>query len=200
MSPASELLSPLQDKRCRAGALDNGLRRRLAPAGRELDLLDIREGQSVADLGTGVGFLLPELLRRVGPMGHVLALDPDQRNLSLARARVSGDTRVKFVLGSASEPHGFPPGSQDRVLLSLVLCCLVDKKGTMAQAWDLLRPGGLVLASYPRIRAPWRRASRSLRVSPERWDALRSQFPWEELPAPRGRFVTRHLLRKPSKS
>ncbi len=200
MSPPNDLLPPLVDKRCRAGTLDNGVRRRFAPAARELDLLDIREGQSVADLGTGVGFLLPELLRRVGPSGHIIALDPDERNLARARARVNGDARVKFVLGSASEGHGFPPGSQDRVLLSLVLCCLVDKQGTMAQVWDLLRPGGLVLASYPRIGAPWRRKSRSLRVSPERWGELRSQRPWEELPAPRGRIVTRHLLRKPSKT
>ncbi|MCI4373494.1 MAG: class I SAM-dependent methyltransferase, partial [Thermoplasmata archaeon] len=160
------------DRRCRTWSLDNPIRRRLAPARRELDYAGIGPGSIVADLGTGVGYFLPDLLRRVGPTGRLYAVDPDPKNLEVARRRVGEDSRVRFLLGSAAQTPEIPDLSVDVVILSLVLCCMVDKESAMAEAWRMLRPGGRVYVSYPRVRLGWTRRRPSLRVTRERWSSL----------------------------
>jgi SAM-dependent methyltransferase len=113
--------APLEDRWCYPGALDNPLRRRLAPAPRDLDLPDLAPGQTVVDLGTGVGFFVPGLLARLGP-GSLHLVEPDPENLALARDRARGDPRVRTYGKSAAEFRDLPDGSVDRILLSLVLC------------------------------------------------------------------------------
>ena len=197
----SELVQVREDRRCIPSALNNPLRRYFSPPSRDLDLLDLAPGQTVVDLGTGVGYLLPEILQRIGPGGRVRAVDIDEENVAIARERVRSDPRVSFQVGSAAGPVDLPSGSADRVLLSLVLCCLVDKTGALSEAWRLLKPGGVLLASYPRTPKLFRRRRRtSLRVTPDLWEHLVRGHPWERLGDPKGRFVTRHLLRRPGPS
>ncbi len=197
----SELVQVREDRRCIPSALNNPLRRYFSPPSRDLDLLDLAPGQTVVDLGTGVGYLLPEILQRIGQGGRVRAVDIDEENVAIARERVRSDPRVSFQVGSAAGPVDLPSGSADRVLLSLVLCCLVDKTGALSEAWRLLKPGGVLLASYPRTPKLFRRRRRtSLRVTPDLWEHLVRGHPWERLGDPKGRFVTRHLLRRPGPS
>ena len=193
----SEPVQVLQDRRCFPSSLNNPLRRYFSPPSRDLDLLDLAPGQVVVDLGTGVGYLLPEILERIGPGGRVRAVDIDEENVAIARRRVRSDPRVSFQLGSAAGPVDLPSGSADRVLLSLVLCCLVDKTGALSEAWRLLKPGGVLLASYPRLPKLFRRRRASLRVTPDLWERLVQEHPWERLGDRKGRVVTRHLLRRP---
>ncbi len=186
------------DRRCRPWSLDNPFRRRLAPALRELDQLAIHSGQTAADLGTGVGFLLDYLLRRVGPEGRVWAVDPDPRNLEQARKRVGRNPAVRFLAGSAASLPEIPSGSVDRVVLSLVLCCMVDKEGALDETWRILRPGGRVYVSYPKVSCSLTRRRPSFRVTPERWTSLVRAHAWEVLPVRGSWAVTRHLLARPN--
>ncbi len=195
----SGTLPVMADRMCRPRALDNPLRRRLSPAMRDLDLLSPAPGETVADLGAGVGYFVPEILRRLGPGGRLYLVDIDAENLEIARRRAGPDPRVEVLVRSAAEVDSIPSESVDRVLLSLVLCCLVDKERTMDQVWRVLKPGGRVLVTYPRRRLPLRRGP-SLRVTPERWGGLLARHPWIELPAPKGWVVARHLLARPARS
>lgn len=187
----------LEDRRCRGRMLDNPLRRWLAPSERDVDRLDPPPGATVADLGTGVGFHVPELLRRVGTGGHLYLIDPDAQNLATAEARAPGDPRVRAWVGAADRLPTVPDDSVDRVLLSLVLCCLANKEGTMDEVWRILRPGGRVFASYPRRGARLRRNVRPLRVVPGVWAALVAKHPWTEVPVASGWWIAAHLLEKP---
>jgi ubiquinone/menaquinone biosynthesis C-methylase UbiE len=187
-----------RDRRCRGWTLDNWFRRWLDPASTELDPLEIRPGQHVADLGTGVGYLAPGLLDRVGPNGTVDLVDPDPRNLSVVQARWGSDARVRVKAASAACVPGLETESVDRVVLSLVLCCMVDKAGAMDEAWRILSPGGLALVSYPERRWRINPQKRSLRVSPELWSQLVIQHPWRVLSSRRRRFIRRHVLQKPA--
>jgi SAM-dependent methyltransferase len=200
-SESPRLAQPLpilpEDRWCRPGALDNPLRRWLLPAEKDLARLRAAPGLSVADLGAGVGFHGEAWLRTIGPNGALTLVDPDEENLSRFTQRHTGDPRLTVIVGSAARVPGLPDASQDRVLLSLVLCCLVDKAGAMDEAWRILRPGGLLLATFPRARKRVSRR-RPLRLSYARWDALRAMHPWEELPVRRSFWVHRHLLRKPT--
>jgi len=186
------------DRRCRPGSLDNPVRRRFGPATREIDLLHLAPGQTVADLGAGVGFFAPEMLRRVGPHGRLYLVDPDVDNLGRAANRVGSDPRVRILPASAACLPEIPDSSVDRVVLSLVLCCMVDKEGALNEAWRIVRPGGWVYATYPRRRLIPRFRRPSLRVAPKRWEALVRTHPWRVMRTPPSWFVTRHLLERPA--
>ncbi|MBC7927948.1 MAG: methyltransferase domain-containing protein [Bryobacteraceae bacterium] len=78
--------------------------------------LGLTPGMSVADIGTGVGYLLPYLSRAVGPSGTVYAEDifPD----FLAKARKLGEPlgNVKFIQGTERSAK-LPSASVDRVVI-----------------------------------------------------------------------------------
>ncbi len=184
------------DRSCRAGTLDNPLRRWLAPAAREVDRLDLAPGQTVADLGTGVGFYLPEIARRIAPGWTIYSVDPDPENLEVARSRPVAGVRAVFLRGSAAQAPEIPDGSVDRVLLSLVLCCMWDKAGALDTAWRILRPGGRALVTYPRAMKIGSRR-RALRVSAEQWGLLVRQHPWTQRPVDTGLILRRNLIERP---
>ena len=74
---------------------------------RELvEAMELKPGQTVADVGTGVGYMLPYLSRAVGPSGHVTAEDIQQDFLDKAKlqARTTNLKNVTFVLGTDKDP------------------------------------------------------------------------------------------------
>ncbi len=194
MPPESVPVAFPNDRRCRSVTLDNPLRRWLAPASRDLQRLGIRPGMEVLDLGAGVGYFAPAILRLVGPGGRLVLVDPDPRGLERARAHLGPDPRVRILETSAASVPSLPDQSQDRVLLSLVLCCVRDKEGVLDETWRLLRPGGRALVSYPRLSLGSRH--RGLGVTPSVWAGLRARHPWKEVSAPTGWVVRQHLLER----
>jgi SAM-dependent methyltransferase len=189
-----------QDRTCPGWALDNFLRRRLAPPGRDVDLLGVRHGMVVADIGAGAGFHLPALARAVGPGGRIIAADVDPRNLARARARGTGVVPSTFLLRPAAVLPEVADGVVDRALLSLVLCCLVDKDAAISELWRILAPGGRALVTFPRRTLPEPTRRRGLGLGEERFRRLITTRPWQELPVRRGLLVHRHLLGKPDPS
>ncbi|MCI4348839.1 MAG: methyltransferase domain-containing protein [Thermoplasmata archaeon] len=187
-----------EDRRCRPRFLVSPLRYWIAGPARDLDPLDVRPGHAVADLGAGAGFHAAEILRRIGPQGRLALVDLDPDNLALARARLGNDARVSTLVASAASVDALSSGSFDRVLLSLVLCCLVDKEGVLDQAGRILRPGGRALISYPKrwIRRRGRRAAYAM--SPDRWKELMERGPWIEVPIANSLWTIRHLVEKGS--
>jgi ubiquinone/menaquinone biosynthesis C-methylase UbiE len=152
------------------------------------------------DLGAGVGFLTRTLLDRIGPDGTVDFVEPDPRNFARARNRWASDRRVKLLLASAAQIPTIPDRSVDRVVASLVLCCMVDKGGALNEAWRVLRPGGLALISYPERRGHHRIVPGSLRMNPDLWALLVAQHPWTVLSSQRRRIIRRQVLLKPINS
>ena len=86
---------------------------------RELvEAMNLRPGQTVADVGTGVGYMLPFLGHAVGPNGRVLAEDIQNDFLDKARtrARVANMNNVTFILGTDRDPK-LPSDSVDAILV-----------------------------------------------------------------------------------
>ncbi|HEY1339217.1 MAG TPA: class I SAM-dependent methyltransferase, partial [Bryobacteraceae bacterium] len=67
----------------------------------------IKSGMTVADVGTGVGYMLPFLSRAVGPEGKVIAEDIFDDFLASAKQRAEEQklANVSFVKGSATDPN-----------------------------------------------------------------------------------------------
>ena len=72
-----------------------------------VEAIGLKPGQAVADVGTGIGFMLPYLSHVVGDKGQVIAEDIAQDFLDKAqtRARSQGLKNVKFVLGTDRDPN-----------------------------------------------------------------------------------------------
>lgn len=79
-----------------------------------LALLEIPPGSTVADVGTGVGVMLPYLVEAVGPGGRVIAEDIATDFLEKAQARIKANSwsNVTAVMGTEKDPN-LPEGQVD---------------------------------------------------------------------------------------
>jgi ubiquinone/menaquinone biosynthesis C-methylase UbiE len=83
-----------------------------------LRALDLREGNTVVDLGSGAGYFSLKLFPADGKRGQVIAVD--LRRLSLfflwTRALLRGQSNVHVVVGEEDNPR-LPTGAVDAVLI-----------------------------------------------------------------------------------
>ncbi|HEX6416987.1 MAG TPA: methyltransferase domain-containing protein [Acidimicrobiales bacterium] len=105
----------------------------------------IPDGSRVVDLGSGGGFDCFVAARIVGASGEVLGVDMTPAMLERAR-RVAAD----LDLGNVSFREGIleavpvDDGWADVVISNGVLNLVADKAGALAEAYRILRPGGVL--------------------------------------------------------
>jgi SAM-dependent methyltransferase len=104
---------------------------------------DLRDGETVLDLGSGAGADVLISARRVAPTGRAIGLDMTDEMLNLARANAKKAcvTNVEFVKGYL-EDMPLPDASVDVVISNCVINLSGDKPTTIAEAARVLRPGG----------------------------------------------------------
>jgi predicted methyltransferase len=115
-----------------------------------VDGLGLKPGMTVADIGTGVGYMLPYLSRAVGPSGHVMAEDIFEDFLNAARQSAAERKlgNVAFIKGTERDPR-LADGSVD-VILALDSYHHFDYPEKMLAAFvQALRAGGrLAVVEY----------------------------------------------------
>ncbi len=106
-------------------------------------LIDLREGQTVIDLGSGGGIDVLLSAKRVGPTGFVYGLDMTDEMLALALANKAkaGATNVAFLKGRIEEIP-LPANSVDVVISNCVINLAADKDLVLRDAFRVLTPGG----------------------------------------------------------
>lgn len=114
----------------------------------------VREGMTVLEPGPGMGFFTLELARRVGPTGHVFAVDVQPRMLVGLRrrsARAGLDDRIVTRLAT-QESLGVESleGVVDFVLAFAMVHELPDAAHFFAEIRMVLAPGGKVLLAEPK--------------------------------------------------
>ena len=133
---AKNLIDPTRDERQRPRDI--------------VDQMGLQPGQSAADVGTGVGFMLPYLSRAVGVKGTVYAEDIQQDFLDQARMRANtlNVTNVKFVLGTDRDPR-LPAGTLSGVLILDVYHHFDYPEAMLEHIRDsLVSDGKLVIVEY----------------------------------------------------
>jgi SAM-dependent methyltransferase len=104
---------------------------------------ELREGETVLDLGSGGGIDVLLSARRVGPTGKAYGLDMTDEMLALARENQAkaGVENVEWLRGQIEEIP-LPAGSVDVVISNCVINLSGDKPRVIAEAARVLRPGG----------------------------------------------------------
>ncbi|HTC94226.1 MAG TPA: class I SAM-dependent methyltransferase [Terriglobales bacterium] len=115
--------------------------------------LNLKEGNVVVDLGSGVGYFALKLSPVVGKSGKVLPVDILKFPLSVLRTRalINGQHNIDVVLGEPDDPH-LPNGSVDAVLIANTYHELTDPKVILDHVFQSLKPGGrlVILDRGPR--------------------------------------------------
>ena len=117
---------------------------------RVLDMLAIRSGSTVADVGAGTGYFTVRLSKRVGPTGSVLATELQPEMLRLLDARLSREriNNVRLIRGTEHQVN-LPARCCDLVVMVDVYHELVDPPGVMSGIRRALtETGRLVLVEY----------------------------------------------------
>ena len=104
---------------------------------------DLREGETVLDLGSGGGIDVILSAKRVGPAGVAYGLDMTDEMLAFARrnAQDAGVANVHFLKG-VIEQIPLPAGSVDVVISNCVINLSVDKPAVLMEIARVLKPGG----------------------------------------------------------
>ncbi len=106
---------------------------------------ELREGETVLDLGSGGGIDVLLSARRVGPTGRAIGLDMTDEMLDLARrnAADAGASNVEFHQGYI-EDIPLDDASVDVVISNCVVNLSADKPAVFAEIHRVLRPGGRI--------------------------------------------------------
>ncbi len=104
---------------------------------------ELREGETVLDLGSGGGIDVLLSASRVGPTGKAYGLDMTDEMLELARAnaREAGAQNVEFLQGFI-EDIPLPGEGVDVIISNCVINLSTDKSRVVDEMFRVLRPGG----------------------------------------------------------
>src|SRR5438552_11047801 len=101
-----------------AGWLDRPEREQEEQPAKLMEVLKIKPGDAVADIGAGTGYFTFRLSRRVGLKGKVYAVEIQQEMLDIMAKRMKdhGIKNIELVLGKEDDPK-LPAGAIDLILM-----------------------------------------------------------------------------------
>ena len=111
-----------------------------------VDALKLREGEVVADIGVGSGYVARKIAKRIGPSGLIYGVDIQQEMLDVLAKRMAmfRIATVKPILGETNDPK-LPPESCDTMIM-------VDVYHEFDQPYEMitamvkaLKPGGRIV-------------------------------------------------------
>ena len=176
--------------------LDRPEREREEAPAKAIAALDIRPGQTVADIGAGSGYYTVRLAAAVGPKGRVFATDIQPEMLALIRARTAEKSgaaagQVEIVLGTPTESK-LPDGAVDLALMVDVYHELAQPQVFLRSVKRALKPDGRLVLIEFRKESTWvpireehkmsvREARSELEAEGFTFDGVIDVLPWQHI-------------------
>jgi SAM-dependent methyltransferase len=150
---------------------------------RAVELLDLRRGDVVLDVGCGTGLCFDVLQEHIGPGGKVVGIDASTAMLDLARSRVAENGWHNVVLIEAAAEDASVPFPVDAVLFCAVHDVL-QSPVALSTVLSCARPGARVAAVGGKWAPAWAvglNAMTSVVHAPFVRDFAGFDAPWERL-------------------
>ena len=115
-----------------------------------LELLGLKPGMVVADVGAGSGYYTIRMAKRVGPTGKIYANDIQPEMLTLLRKQLEKEkvANVEAVLGTETDPK-LPKGELDMIIMVDVYHEFAQPQRMLRKLKEALKPDGqLVLLEF----------------------------------------------------
>ena len=111
-------------------------------------IANLKQGQTVLDLGCGAGFDVFLAAQEVGAQGKVIGVDmtPEMINKARKNAQENDFTNVDFRLGEIEDLPA-ADNSIDVVISNCVINLSVDKEAVFNEICRVLKPGGILAIS-----------------------------------------------------
>lgn len=108
-----------------------------------IQVLKIRPGETIADVGSGPGYFTLRFARAVGPRGKVFAVDISPGMLAYLRKQASAAwlTNIKPVLAKPDNPE-LPANSVDMIFICDTLHHISNREQYFPLLMHALKPGG----------------------------------------------------------
>jgi len=109
---------------------------------RIMDILNLKPGSTVADIGAGGGWFSVRAARRVTPSGHVIAEEINPQAIVYIQERAQREhlENIEALLGTPDDPK-LPPNSVDAVLMLKVYHEIAHPQPVLANLRASLKPG-----------------------------------------------------------
>jgi ubiquinone/menaquinone biosynthesis C-methylase UbiE len=109
---------------------------------RVMDLLQLKSGSTIADIGAGGGWFSVRAARRVGANGRVIAEDINPKGIAYIQQRAQREhlTNIVPVLGTPDDPK-LAPDSLDAALMLKVYHEIAHPQLVLANLRAALKPG-----------------------------------------------------------
>ena len=101
----------------------------------------LKAGQTVLDVGTGTGVLIPYLIRAIGPSGSVTAIDYSEKMVHICKTKHSHIKNVNVDVKNIEE-DAFPTETFDAVICFGVFPHLENKQKALRNINHTLKPSG----------------------------------------------------------
>lgn len=119
-----------------------------------MELLEVKDGDAVADVCCGQGVLVRHLLE--AGAGRVFGVDASGKLIGAARRRNGGDGRVSFLRADACTEGGWADGSFDAAACVMAVHDVADVAGLMRNLAGAVKEGGrvVIVMMHPCFRIP----------------------------------------------
>jgi ubiquinone/menaquinone biosynthesis C-methylase UbiE len=115
-----------------------------------LDMLFIKEGEKVLDVGTGTGVMIPFLISYTGSKGKIIAVDMAEKMIEIARHKCTCDN-VEFIEGDIFNIE-LPDNYFDCVMCYSVFPHFQDKRAAIQKFAKKLRKKGRIIICHSQSR------------------------------------------------
>jgi SAM-dependent methyltransferase len=117
--------------------------------GAPLNFADMKEGETVVDLGSGAGIDVFLAANKIGKNGKAIGIDMTDEMLEKARknAKEHGYSNVEFRKGDIEKRMPVDDNSVDLVISNCVINLTTDKVEAFKEVRRILRPGGRMVIS-----------------------------------------------------